>query len=96
MLAKQVFFNYGSEKLEEQLNVQTKSTQMAFIVDLEGQREEIRCSLRLLACVADGDHRKSDSTRIFCRIWIHRSSMNATSKCIARSPFRTDNKFITL
>ena len=50
--------------------------------------------LRLLACVADGDHRKSDSTRIFCRIWIYRSSMNATSKYIARSPFRT--KKITL
>ena len=93
MLAKQVFFNYGSEKLEEQLNVQTKSTQMAFIVDLEGQREEIRCSLRLLACVADGDHRKSDSTRIFCRIWIYRSSMNAMSKYIARSPFRTEKEF---
>ena len=38
------FFQYGSEKLEEQLNVQTKSTQIACIVDLEGQREEIRCS----------------------------------------------------
>ena len=38
------FFYFGSEKLEEQLNVQTKSTQIACIVDLEGQRGEIRCS----------------------------------------------------
>ena len=41
--------------------------------------------LRLLACVADEDHRKSDSTRICCRIWIYRSFMNATSMYIARS-----------
>ena len=62
---------------------------------LEGRRGEIRL-LRLLTCVADGDHRKSDSTRICCRIWIYRSSMNATSMYIARSPFRTEKKFITL
>ena len=40
-MAKQVF-HFGFEKLEQQLNVQTKSTQMACIVDLEGQRGEIQ------------------------------------------------------
>ena len=31
--------------------------------------------------------------RIFCRIWIYRSPMNATSKYIARSPFRREKEF---
>ena len=95
-MAKQVF-HFGFEKLEQQLNVQTKSTQIACIVDLDsGRSKRGNTLLRLLTCVADGDHRKSDSTRICCRIWIYRSSMNATSMYIARSPFRTEKKFITL